>query len=62
MTEKKMERLKEILQDSSYTVAICGSGMMEEGGYIGVKFQERAYDIEEKYASFSRRAFYWQLF
>ena len=34
MTEKKMERLKEILQDSSYTVAICGSGMMEEGGYI----------------------------
>lgn len=49
MTEKKMERLKEILQDSSYTVAICGSGMMEEGGYIGVKFQERAYDIEKKY-------------
>ena len=49
MMEKKIESLKRILEESSYTVAICGSGMMEEGGYLGVKFQERAYDIEEKY-------------
>lgn len=49
MMENKIESLKRILEESSYTVAICGSGMMEEGGYLGVKFQERAYDIEEKY-------------
>lgn len=49
MLEKKIESLKRILAESNYTVAICGSGMMEEGGYIGVKMQERAYDIEEKY-------------
>lgn len=49
MMEKKIESLKRILEESSYTVAIGGSGMMEEGGYLGVKFQERAYDIEEKY-------------
>ena len=30
--EKTLELLKQILADSSYTVAICGSGMMEEGG------------------------------
>ena len=28
---------------------ICGSGMMEEGGFIGVKNPDKAYDIETKY-------------
>lgn len=49
MTNRKLELLKKILNESVYTVAICGSGMMEEGGYIGVKKQERAYEIEDKY-------------
>lgn len=49
MMNRKIELLKKIINESSYTVAICGSGMMEEGGYIGVKKQERAYEIEEKY-------------
>ena len=35
--EKTLELLKQILADSSYTVAICGSGMMEEGGILGLK-------------------------
>ena len=28
--EKTLELLKQVLAESSYTVAICGSGMMEE--------------------------------
>ena len=33
----KLSYLKSFLDESSYTVALCGSGMMEEGGFIGVK-------------------------
>ena len=35
--EKTLELLKQVLAESSYTVAICGSGMMEEGGILGLK-------------------------
>jgi NAD-dependent deacetylase len=49
MMDKKIESLKRIIEDSSYTVALAGSGMMAEGGYISVKTQEKAYEIEEKY-------------
>lgn len=49
MEDRKIEMLKKILDESTYTVAILGSGLMEEGGYIGVKVQERAYEIEDKY-------------
>lgn len=38
--------LRRILDESSYTVALCGSGMMEEGGFVGVKYADKAYDIE----------------
>ena len=47
--EGKISKLREILDESRYTVAICGSGMMEEGGFIGVKNPDKAYDIETKY-------------
>ena len=30
----KLSYLKSFLDESSYTVALCGSGMMEEGGFI----------------------------
>lgn len=49
MMEKKIQLLKRYLDESRYTVAVCGSGMMLEGGIQGVKLQERAYAIEEKY-------------
>lgn len=49
MMDRKMELLKKILNESKYTVAVCGSGMLEEGGYVALKKQERAYEIEEKY-------------
>lgn len=34
---------------SAYTVALCGSGMMEEGGFFAIKAGDRAYEIEQKY-------------
>ena len=43
--DDKIIRLQKILDNSRYTVALCGSGMMEEGGFIGVKKQEKAYEI-----------------
>lgn len=61
-----LEMLRQALVDSQYTVAICGSGMMEEGGILGLKQEGRAYEIEQKYGEspeelfhiscFSRRA------
>ena len=47
--EDKITRLRRILKESTYTVALCGSGMMEEGGFVGIKKQDKAYDIELKY-------------
>ena len=46
---EKIAQLRKILDDSTYTVALCGSGMMEEGGFIGIKKQDKAYDIENRY-------------
>lgn len=47
--EAKMIRFREILDKSSYTVALCGSGMTEEAGVLGMKNPDKAYDIEIKY-------------
>lgn len=47
--DDKIIRLQKILDESRYTVALCGSGMMEEGGFTGVKNQDKAYEIEQKY-------------
>ena len=45
----KAAQLHQILDESTYTTALCGSGMMEEGGFIGIKKQDKAYEIEERY-------------
>lgn len=45
----RIAQLRQILDGSRYTVALCGSGMLEEGGLEGLKKQDRAYYIEEKY-------------
>ena len=34
--EERIATLRRILDESSYTVALCGSGMMEEGGYLSL--------------------------
>lgn len=49
MEKDRIKTLRETLDNSRYTVALCGSGMMEEGGFVGVKLQDRAYEIEAKY-------------
>ena len=41
--EKKIERLRAILDASAYTVILSGSGMMAECGYMGMKTPEKAY-------------------
>lgn len=51
ISEERIQTLRRILDESSYTVAICGSGMMEEGGTLGIKKPDRAYEIEKKYGA-----------
>lgn len=55
--EGKIAKLREILDESHYAVALCGSGMMEEGGFIGVKNPDKAYEIEMKYGYSSEEIF-----
>lgn len=55
--DNKISQLKEILDQSKYTVALCGSGMMEEGNALAIKKQERAYEIEEMYGYSSEEMF-----
>lgn len=47
--KESIERLKQVIDNSRYTVALCGSGMLEESGLLGVKKPDRAYEIEKKY-------------
>lgn len=47
--EKKLEILKRFIKESNYTVAICGSGTMEESGFRALKHADKAYEIEDKY-------------
>lgn len=49
--KRDINRLREILNKSGYTVAICGSGMTAESGFVGIKKPERAYDIEQIYGA-----------
>ncbi len=51
MDREILERMKTIVEKSRYTVALCGSGMMEEVGLKGLKREDRAYEIEEKYGA-----------
>lgn len=49
MASKEIEQFKSLLEKSHYTVVLCGSGMMEEGGTRVIRADERAYEIEMKY-------------
>ena len=49
LEEKKLEILQKILDKSTYTVALCGSGVVTECGQCTLKSPEMAYDMEEKY-------------
>lgn len=49
--EREINRLRDLLNQSNYTVALCGSGMTAESGFIGIKKPERAYEIEAVYGA-----------
>lgn len=49
--EHTIQALRKILDKSDYTVALCGSGMTAESGFVGIKKPDRAYDIEKKYGA-----------
>ncbi len=49
--DRDISRLKDILNRSNYTVAVCGSGMAAESGFLGFKMAERAYEIERAYGA-----------
>ena len=51
--EKKLQTLKNILDSSRYTVALCGSGILKECGYPGILSLDVAYDIENRYGNIS---------
>ena len=53
--ERKIQLLQRMLDESRYTVVICGSEMTEEGGYYSFKIQSRAYEIEERYGASPRK-------
>lgn len=46
-----LQLLKRILDNSSYTVAVSGPGVAEEGGYLEIRNPERAYDLESRYGA-----------
>ncbi|MBS1484309.1 MAG: NAD-dependent deacetylase, partial [Clostridium sp.] len=56
--KETLKLLKQTLADSSYTVAVCGSGMMEEGGILGLKEEGRAYEIEQTYGESPEELFH----
>ncbi|MEG0988062.1 MAG: Sir2 family NAD-dependent protein deacetylase [Clostridium sp.] len=49
--EETIQALKRILDESRDTIVLCGSGMTEESGFVGIKKPERAYEIECKYGA-----------
>lgn len=49
ITEKKLEILQRMLDESAYTVALCGSGVVKECGQRTLKAQQMAYEVEEQY-------------
>lgn len=49
ITEKKLEVLQRMLDESTYTVALCGSGVVKECGQRTLKTPQMAYEVEEQY-------------
>ena len=49
--KEKIAVLKRMLDESNYTVALCGSGMLTDGGVRGIKNPDRAYAIERAYGA-----------
>ena len=48
-SDKKLDRLNDIINNSEYTVCIIGSGMQVENGYPSMHESDWAYEMEMKY-------------
>ncbi|QNM07801.1 Sir2 family NAD-dependent protein deacetylase [Wansuia hejianensis] len=57
MSANQIFYLKQIIEDSSYTVAISGSRMLEECGIYSLKSQDLAFKLESKYGFSPERMF-----
>ena len=57
----KYEVIRDILENSSYTVAMCGTEMMKESGMPSLRAPEIAYRVEKEYG-YSPRKFLPQYF
>ena len=49
--KEKIAVLKRMLDESNYTAALCGAGMLTDGGVRGIKNPDRAYAIERAYGA-----------
>lgn len=45
----KYEMIRDILEKSSYTVAMCGTDMMKESGMPSLRAPEKAFKVEKEY-------------
>ena len=45
----QLEALRQAIEESEYTVALGGSGLLEESGYLVMKNPDKDYDLEIKY-------------
>ena len=45
----QLEALRQAIEESKYTVALGGSGLLAESGYLVMKNPDKAYDLEIKY-------------
>ena len=52
------EMIRDILDKSSYTVAMCGTDMMKESGMPSLRAPEIAYQVEKRVRVFSGRDFF----
>ena len=41
----QLEALRQAIEESEYTVALGGSGLLEESGYLVMKNPDKAYDL-----------------
>ena len=43
------DKIRDILEESSYTVAMCGTDMMKESGMPGMRSPEMSFKVEQEY-------------
>ena len=57
----KYEMIRDILDKSSYTVAMCGTDMMKESGMPSLRAPEIAYQVEKEYGYSPEEIFFFRI-